>query len=126
MVASNLLNDGYKYINMFDFKTLCTKIPHDKLKENLKVFISSVFNFKNRHYINIGYNSAQSSDKPYKHGSFNETDFINHTEHLIDDCYTAFDNKVVQQVIGIHMGTNCASHVANIFLHVMKNLLLVN
>ena len=35
MVASNLLNDGYKYINMFDFKTLYTKIPHDKLKENL-------------------------------------------------------------------------------------------
>ena len=102
---------------MFDFKTLYTKILHNKLKENLKIFISSVFNFKNKRYINISCNSAQFSDKPYKHGSFHEKDFINHTEYLIDNCYTAFDNKVV---IGIPMGTNCSSHVANIFLHVYE------
>ena len=30
MVASNLFNDAYKYINTFDFKTLYTKIPQLK------------------------------------------------------------------------------------------------
>ena len=79
-----------------------------------------MFNFKNKRYINISYNSAQFSDKQYKHGSFNEKDFINHTEYLIDNCYTAIDNKVVQQVKGIRMGTNCASRVANIFIHVYE------
>ena len=72
-----------KYINTFDFKTLYTQIPHDKLKENLKTFISSVFNFKNKCYINIAYNSAQFSDKPYKHGSFNEKDFCK--SHIISN-----------------------------------------
>ena len=39
MIVSNLLNPGNKYIKTFDFKTLYTKIPHNKLKENLKIFI---------------------------------------------------------------------------------------
>ena len=103
---------------MFDFKTLDTKIPHDKLKENFKIFISSMFNFKNKRYINIGDNSAPINRINME--VFHEKDFINHTEYLIDNCYTAFDNKVVKQVMGVPMSTNCASHVANIFLHVYE------
>ena len=119
MIVSNLLNPGNKYIKTFDFKTLYTKIPH-KLKENLKIFLSSVFSFKKKQYINIGYKSAQFSDKPNKYSSFNENNFINHISYLIDNCYISFDKGVKQQVIGIPMGTNCASHVANIFLHVYE------
>ena len=33
MIVSNLLNPGNKYIKTFDFKTLYTKIPHNKLKK---------------------------------------------------------------------------------------------
>ena len=79
-----------------------------------------MFNFKTSVILILVTTSAQFSDKPYKYGCYNEKDFINHTEYLIDNCYTAFDNKVVQQVIGIPMSTNCASHVANIFLHVYE------
>ena len=51
-------------INTFNFKTLYTKIPHDKLKENLNIFIFvSVQLQKQALNINIGDNSAQFSDK---------------------------------------------------------------
>ena len=84
MIVSNLLNPGNKYIKTFDFKTLYTKIPHNKLKENLKIFISSVFSFKKKQYINIDYKTAQFSDKPNKY-CFNENNFINHISYLIDN-----------------------------------------
>ena len=45
-------------------------------------------------------------------------------ECLSDNCYISFDRKVVQQVLGIPMSTNCASHVANIFLHVYKKIFI--
>ena len=53
MVESNLLNQNEKHIKTFDFKTLYTKIPHQKLRENIKDFISSVFTLKAKKYINI-------------------------------------------------------------------------
>ena len=89
MIVSNLLNHGNKYIKTFDFKTLYTKIPHNKLKENLQIFISSVFSSKKKLYINIGYKNAQFSDKPNKY-CFNENNFINHISYLIDNCYISF------------------------------------
>ena len=43
MVESNLLNQNEKYIKTFDLKMLYTKIPYQKLRENIKDFISSFF-----------------------------------------------------------------------------------
>ena len=53
MVESNLLNQNKKHIKPIDFKTLYTKIPLQKLRENIKDFISSVFTLKAKKYINI-------------------------------------------------------------------------
>ena len=44
MIVSNLLNPGNKYIKTFDFKTLYTKIPHNKLKWACGVVVS-MFDF---------------------------------------------------------------------------------
>ena len=84
-----------------------TKIPHKKLKENIKTFISTMFGYKKRKYINISDKSAQFSDKVYIYGSFRELEIINHIEFIIDNCFISYNLVVFKQAIGIPMGTNC-------------------
>ena len=78
MKESNRLNHYGKKIDTYDFKTLYTNIPRNKLKENIKTFISMMFGFKKRKYINVSIKSAQFSDKVsiyiyiYIYGSFTE------------------------------------------------------
>jgi hypothetical protein len=36
---------------------------------------------------------------------------------LLDNIYVRFDNTLFKQIIGIPMGTNCASQVADLFLN---------
>ena len=47
-------------------------------------------------------------------------DLIKHVNFIIDNSYIKFDDKCYRQIIDIPMGTNCAPHVANIFLHVFE------
>ena len=120
MVESNLQNQNEKHIKTFDFKTLYTKIPHLKLKDNIKDFISSLFTLKEKKYINISHKSAQFSDNKSKTGSFGKQEFIDLIDFLIENCFILNNNRVQQQIIGIPTGTNCASDLANIFLHVYE------
>ena len=122
MVESNLLNQRAKYIKTFDFKTLYTKIPHNLLKENIKSFVSSVFRFKNKKFFNISLKHAQFSEKRCKSGSFDEQSFIELIDFLIDNCFVSMSNRTFQLVVGIPTGTNCASDLANIFLHIFEKL----
>ena len=52
MMASNLTG-SFKDLKTYDFQTLYTKIPQDKLKENLGQFIKEAFQIKECKYINI-------------------------------------------------------------------------
>ena len=39
---------------------------------------------------------------------------------IIDNSFITFQNKVYRQIVGIPMGTNCAPHLANLYLHVYE------
>ena len=47
-------NDS-KNVKTYDFKTLYTNIPQDKLKDNINAFISSIFKLRKKKYINWSY-----------------------------------------------------------------------
>ena len=49
---------------------------------------------------------------------FSETDLIKKFEFVIDriPAFVMFDGRVFQQTVGIHMGTNCTSLLADLFL----------
>ena len=105
----------------YDFTSLYTKIPHRKLKSNLKKFIEKVFMTKGKRYINVSKNRAYFAKKfSNKVISFDCNNLINHVNFIIDHSYIKFDDKCFRQKIGIPMGNNCAPHVANIFLHVYE------
>ena len=107
-------------IKTYDFSTLYTTIPHDKLKSRLFQIIDNCFLNKNgtRKYkfLVIGkqdtYFVRNHSDCPHK---YSEVDIKSMLEFLIDKIYVVFGNHVFQQYVGIPIGTNCAPLLADLF-----------
>ena len=109
-------------IKSFDFSTLYTTIPHQKLKERLTSIIRNAFIFKNGNrrykYLVLGHEETyfvkEHSDSKSK---YSEDDIIKMLEFLVDNIFVVFAGKVFQQTVGIPMGTNCAPLLADIFLY---------
>ena len=109
-------------IKSFDFSTLYTTIPHDKLKSKLKEIINHCFFHKNCNrrfqYVVIGYKDTyfvrDHSDAPQK---YSDAAVIKILEYLIDNIFLEFGRRIFQQAIGIPMGTNCAPLLADLFLY---------
>ena len=109
-------------IKTFDFSTLYTTIPHDKLKSRLKDIIHQAFFKKNGSrrykYIVSGYRSTYFfTDKTDAKTFYTEDNIISMLEYLIDNIFVEFGGHVFQQSIGIPMGTNCAPLLADLFLY---------
>ena len=119
MMASNL-TASFKDVKTYDFQTLYTNIPQDKLKDNLGQFIKDAFQIKNRTYICNRYKDAVFSDTRAKKYSFTADELINYLNYSIDHAFISFMDQVRRQGIGIPMGRNDGSHLANIFLHMYE------
>ena len=108
-------------ITTFDFSTLYTTIRHDQLKSTLASIINQAFCFKNgkkRYEYIVKYNSTYfvKSHSDTKH-KYTEDDIVRIINFLINNIFVECGGEIFQQVIGILMGTNCASLLADIFLY---------
>ena len=109
-------------IKTFDFSTLYTTIPHDKLKSRLTTIVHQAFCFKNGkkryEYIVVNHNSTYfvKNHSNAKH-KYTEHDIVRMINFLIDNIFVECGGEVFQQVIGIPMVTNCAPLLADIFLY---------
>ena len=109
-------------IKSFDFATLYTTIPHQKLKSRLATIIRNSFVHKNGNrrykFLVLGregpYFVKEHSDSKNK---YTEDDIVNMLEFLVDHIFVVFGGKVFQQIVGIPMDTNCAPLLADIFLY---------
>ena len=109
-------------IKSFDFSTLYTTIPHQKLKSRLATIIRNSFIYKNGNcrykFLVLGregpYFDKEHSDSKNK---YTEDGIVNMLEFLVDNIFVVFGGKVFQQIVGIPMGTNCAPLLADIFLY---------
>ena len=109
-------------IKSFDFSTLYTTIPHQKLKSRFATIIRNSFIHKNGNrrynFLVLGrewpYLVKEHSDSKNK---YTEDDIIKMLEFLVDKIFMVFGGKVFQQIVGIPMGTNCAPLLADIFLY---------
>ena len=109
-------------IKSFDFSTLYTTIPHQKLKSRHATIIRNSFIHKNENrryqFLVLGregpYFVKEHSDSKNK---YTEDDIINMLKFLVDNIFVVFGGKVFQQIVGIPMGTNCAPLLAGIFLY---------
>jgi hypothetical protein len=108
-----------KSISTFDFSTLYTKLPHNKLTKELSEVIDFVFNAGNNQHIAISkYGKAYwSKTKPKTSVSFTRHSLKIAVKHLVQNCYFTVGNVVLRQAIGIPMGIDPAPFWANLFLY---------
>ena len=107
-------------INTFDFSTLYTTLPHDKIKTRLKETIHKAFSHRiyGSKFVLLGYNSTYFSNKIQKGNTcYSEEKVISMLEFLIDNMCVSFGGILFQQIVGIPMGTNCAPLLADLFLY---------
>ena len=121
-VTSNLnyLNNACsataKSVYSFDFKNFYTNLPHDKLIEKLSYLIKLCFKEKNLDFTNTHLKARWSGVNKTK-WSFTCSDLIDMFKFLMDNIYVKFRGVIYRQVIGIPMGCDCASKVADLFLY---------
>ena len=99
-----------KQISSFDFSTLYTKIPHDKLLDILYKVKDFVFKGGTRDYILIKKQScaSSSSKKRGHHFVFTKLLLKEAIKFLIHNCFFSIGNITMIQVIGIPMGSDPA------------------
>ena len=109
-----------KCLSSFDFSTLYTKIPHDKLIDVLGKIIDFAFKGGTRNKISV--NSFGRADW-LKDSDGDQSSFIytkemirKSVDFLIRNSYFKLGNKLFRQDIGIPMGSDPAPAFANLFL----------
>ena len=111
----------FSCLKTFDFSTLYTTIPHDKLREKLHSLINRAFvskkGVRRYHYITIFNGCGQFAKADSKsRQKYSETEICELLDFLIDNIYVKFGDKLFRQITGIPMGTNCAPLLADLFL----------
>ena len=107
-----------KQISTFDFSTLYTKIPRDKLIHILYKVIDFVFKGSTRDYRKINKQgfASWSSKKRGHHFVFTKSLLKQAIKLLLHNCFFSIGNITMIQVIGIPMGSDPAPFFANLFL----------
>jgi hypothetical protein len=109
-------------IKTYDFSTIYSTIPHDQLKSRLLDIIDNCFFNKNgkRKYSYLVISHKKHYFVEYHSDStqkYSEVEINKILEFLIDNIYVDVRGQVFQQSVGIHMGTNCALLLADLFLY---------
>ena len=110
-----------KRISCFDFSTLYTNIPHDKLLEKLNNLVDFAFKGGNRNNICFNHNGTAYWGRKAKKKCFTQRKLKQALNHLISNCYFTVGNTVMRQKIGIPMGIDPAPFWANLFLYTYEH-----
>jgi hypothetical protein len=100
-LLDNLKSRSFSHVSSvktFDFSTLYTTLPHDKLKPRLKETIHKAFSHRNDGsiFVVLGYNSTYFSNKIQKDKTcYSEEQVISMLEFLIDNIFVSFGGGTV-------------------------------
>ena len=105
-------------ISTFDFSTLYTKIPHDKLIDVMNELVDFCFQGGSHEQLSISKSGARWVTRKCRTGlRFDKKVTKDAIQYLMDNCYFTLGNKIFKQVIGIPMGSDPAPFMANLFLY---------
>ena len=109
-------------ISTFDFSTLYTKIPHDKLIFVMNELVDFCFKGGSKQYIAVKSRRAFWVDTIHQHKIVFTKDKIKKAlAYLMSNCYFTVGSHVFRQIIGIPMGSDPAPFMANLFLYFYEN-----
>jgi len=106
-----------KSIATYDFSTLYTKLPHNKLIFQLSKVIDLAYKGGDKKFIRVTENGHAFWSKTKKGVSFSKAALKIAVSHLIENCYFTVGNTIMKQEIGIPMGIDPAPFWANLFLY---------
>ena len=111
-----------KRISTFDFSTLYTNIPHDKLINVLNELIDFCFKgWENKHIAVTKYGAKWVTDVTKHDLVFSKDKIKDALKFLMSSCFFTLGNLLFKQVIGIPMGSDPAPFMANLFLYFYEN-----
>ena len=117
-------------MSTYDFSTLYTTLPHNRIKEKLLDLIEGTF-YKKEGKLYLACNDKKafftSADHYRGYDLLSFQNVCDALSFLLHSIYIRFGTKLYRQIVGIPMGTNCAPLVADLFLFYyerdfMKNL----
>ena len=101
----------------FDFSTLYTKIPHDKLTIFLCKLVDFYFKVSAHQYLLVNKLGVKWVADPDSYSVvYDKTKIKTASRYLKSNCYFVFGNRVFKQDIGIHKGSDPAPFFSNLFL----------
>ena len=104
-------------VSTFDFSTLYTKIPHDKLINVLNELVDFVFNSSDRVYLSVTDSGARwVKEKGRCRRVYDKKKVKDVVKYLIENCFFTIGNLLFRQSIGMPMGSDPAPFFANLFL----------
>ena len=116
-----------KSITTYDFSTMYTTLPHNKLIKRLRNVIDFVFESGNRTHICISKNNVAYWGKKSKDSiAFSKSTLATSLKHHVQNCYFMVGNSLLRQKISIPMGIDPAPFCANLFLYTCENELISN
>ena len=116
-----------KSISTFDFSTLYSKIPHDKLISVLDEIVDFCFRGCSNSLLSVSKSGARWVTKPSKNSlSFNIESVKLTIKFLMDNCLFSCGDCVYRQIIGLPMGSDPAPFMANLFLYHYESSWLKN
>lgn len=107
-----------KSISTFDFSTLYTKLPHNKLLDVLHKLIDFCFTGGDHKYITISkFGARWCKERCDNKISFDKQSMKDAVTYLLSNCFFTVGLKIFCQIIGIPMGSDPAPFFANLFLY---------
>jgi len=118
-------NGVARNVEIFDFTTLYTNLPHSDIKVAMDSVIKLAFKNSKKKYIAVYENSSRWVDKP-RDGTFVFTvdELISATEFLLDNCYFTVGDSMYRQTIGVPIGIDAGPFIANLTLWYFENKFL--
>ena len=109
-------------IQTFDFSTLYTSIPHQKLKDRTHILINQIFLYKNgshryKHLVVNGDRTFFTNEETSTVKKYDETLICQMIDFLTDNIYIKIGDHLFRQCTGMPMGTNCAQLLTDLFLY---------
>ena len=104
-------------LDSFDFSTLYTNIPHSQLKTHMEELIRNAYTTRDGSHMALGKDYAYWTSRPVANThNLTVNQLVEMFNFLTDNVYIQIGSAVYQQTIGIPMGTDRASLVADLFL----------
>ena len=107
-----------KSMSTFDFSTLYTKIPHEKLIAVLHELIDFCFQGGTKKKVAVTkFGAKWVSSNSKCELTFDKDQVKDAIKYLMENCHFTLGEKLFQQIIGIPMGSDPAPFMANLFLY---------